>query len=268
MISFTSVPDFEKFVEIFTGLYRATFGYSFGFGLCTLPVSIFLVHIPNSQNWVLVDAADPGSPQKLLSAISAHFASFPNHNLKYVVITHCHFDHTGAIPRLLEEYKDLKVILGQPELPFIADGVQYSELSGDTYIYQAYKHFANPTKVIVSRDKILALEEGKENEFEFFETLEPICTFGHTPGSMSYLHRPSNSILIGDCMMNLPSFPSFSPSIQLAPPITTHNMKKAKESIKKIAELEGVNYVFLSHDQSEKGLDVESVRSFAKSLKP
>ncbi|CAG8726685.1 15941_t:CDS:2 [Acaulospora morrowiae] len=266
MTLLTSLPDFEKFVEIFTGLYRATFG--FRFGLLIVPDSVFLVHIPNSKNWVLVDAADPGNSQKVLSAISVHFASFPGHNLKYIAITHGHFDHTGAIPRLLEEYKDLKVILNQLELPFIADGIKYRELSGDTCLYQVYRPFLHESKVIVSRDRILALEKGKENEFEFFETLKPICTFGHTPGSMSYLHRPSNSILVGDCIMNISFLPCLSPSIQLPLLVATQNMKNAKGSIKEVADMEGVDYVFPAHDMSKKGLDIASVRSFAKSLNP
>jgi hypothetical protein len=78
MSSLTSLPDYEKFVEIQQNIYRARFSLKL-YGISS-PTSIFLIHIPSTKDCILVDGGDPDNVTKLLNAISSHLESFLNIN--------------------------------------------------------------------------------------------------------------------------------------------------------------------------------------------
>jgi glyoxylase-like metal-dependent hydrolase (beta-lactamase superfamily II) len=182
MTSFTSLPNYEKFVEIQQNIYRARFSLKL-FGN-TFPTSIFLIHIPSSKDCILVDGGDPENVTKLSNAISSHLESFPEYKLKYIVITHGHFDHTGALLKLLNDYKDIKIVMGENEIPFVVHGKKYGEITGDTLTYRLLRHIFTEGKGIGNEDKVIAIKEGSEHEFEFYNELRPIFTGGHTPGKV------------------------------------------------------------------------------------
>ena len=82
----------------------------------------------------LCAAVDPGgSAQEILSALAADGVS-----LSMILLTHGHFDHTGAVAALREAYPGVKVylhpadraMLGNPVMPAIGETVDYGE--GDT----------------------------------------------------------------------------------------------------------------------------------------
>src|SRR4051812_28715891 len=178
----TSLPDYEKFVQLQPNIYRARFPLKL-YG-SSYPTAIFLIHIPSTKDCILVDGGVPES--KLLEALSSHFESFSEYKLKYVAVTHGHFDHTGALPKLLNEYKDVKIIMGEHEVPFIVDGKKYGEIDGDTFTFQILRRFAKESDVVLgsNKDKIVVIKEGNEREFEFYDVLRPIITVGHTPGKV------------------------------------------------------------------------------------
>ena len=183
----TSFPDYEKFVELQPNLYRARFPLKL-YG-SYYPSAIFLIHIPSTKDCILVDSGDPENTTKLLEAISSHFESFSEYKLKYVAITHGHFDHTGALPKLLNDYKDVKIIMGEHEVPFVVDGKKYSEVDGDTLTYQILRRFTTESDVVLgnNKDRIIVIKEGNEREFEFYDILRPIITVGHTPGKVEII---------------------------------------------------------------------------------
>src|SRR4051794_30238784 len=101
----------------------------------------------------------PTNTDHLLNAISVHFSSYPNYNLKYIGLTGNNYDHTGSIAKLLEVYKEVKVL--------------YGESKRDDYLLKNLRKKENKYPII---------KEGNEDEFEFYNILRPIFAFGNPPG--------------------------------------------------------------------------------------
>lgn len=257
---------YEKFIEIFPNLYRATFNLQFG--PLHWPVSIFLINVEPSNNvWILIDTADPDNISKLFTALSQHFSKFPNYQLKYILLTHDHFDHTGSISRLLDEYEDIKLVLGEPE-SFLTNN---KNVNGKIHTQQLT---TVEGKITVDKDRIVMIKRGKEEEFEFFNILKPIFIadynlefISNNIGSISYLHNPTNCIMVGDSLMNLSTSQCSKPVITLPFTSTNSHLNSVKESIKNISRLEDVKIVFPAHDHSQNGLSINEVRAFADTLK-
>jgi len=60
--------------------------------------------IQGSEKSVLIDSADPTKKDELLSQLK------PIHQIDYVIANHAEQDHSGAIPEVLEKYKNAKLI--------------------------------------------------------------------------------------------------------------------------------------------------------------
>ncbi|CAI2186214.1 3831_t:CDS:2 [Funneliformis geosporum] len=267
MSPLTSLRDYETFFEIKPNLYRATFPLKLLLGI-SYPVAVFLIHIPFTKDWILIDAVDPENVSKLAEALDSHFKSFPGYNLKYIAITHGHFDHTGALLRLLDDHKDAKVVMGDAEVPFVVNGKKYKELHGETLFFRIFlKYFGRESDVALgSEDRIVAIKKGSEQEFEFYNTLKPIFTVGHTPGSLSYLHVSTNSVLVGDLISNISYLPGFfNEGISIIP--SASSVSDNKESIKIIYQMENeIKVVFPAHDISPDGINIEDIKKFSQSI--
>jgi glyoxylase-like metal-dependent hydrolase (beta-lactamase superfamily II) len=98
--------------------------------------------------------------------------------IKYILATHGHFDHVGAVAPLKKEY-GAEFLAHKDDFFFIEDGVNAANRWGIS-ITQPPK----PDKFIEDGDKI------KVGEFE----LEVIHTPGHSPGGVSFLY---DSMLFG-----------------------------------------------------------------------
>lgn len=136
-----------------------------------------------------------------------------------VFLTHSDSDHTGAV----KLFKNAKVYISTAEEQMI---------NGKTV--RTMYLFKNKLKV--PYDKI---EDNQEISLSGFK-VKGILTPGHTPGSMSYVVN-GTSLFTGDTLSlqngNAELFNEF------------FNMDSAEESksIKKISELNGINYIFTAH---------------------
>ena len=158
--SLTTLPDFQKFTEILPNVYRATFSQNYA--KLSYPINVFLIHIPTTSDCILLDTSDPTNTNCLLSALSAHFSSYPNFNLKYIGLTNNNYDHTGSITKLLEDYKEVKVLFGK------SDDI----MNNDHLLKNLCKR----------EDNYQIIKKGNENEFEFYNILKPIFIHGSPSG--------------------------------------------------------------------------------------
>ncbi|CAB4416132.1 unnamed protein product [Rhizophagus irregularis] len=242
--SLARLPDFQKFTEILPNIYRATFSQNYA--KLSYPINVFLIHVPMTGDCILLDTSDPTNTNQLLIALSDHFSSYSDFNLKYIGLTDNNYDHTGSVSKLLEEYNEVKVLLGE---------------SGDIKSYDYL--FKNVKEEVL--DKYQIIKQGNEDEFEYYNILKPIFTLGNPSGSLSFLHIPTNSIFIGDMITNVSHIPlSSNPSIMLPLTLTATQLNNIKLAINQISQLDNVEHIFPSHDHSYGGFNIEFLRTFVK----
>lgn len=117
---------------------------------------------------------DPGfEKERVLDYMSKN-----NLNLKGVLLTHAHFDHTGAIDL------DVPVYIHTDELEFLAD--EY--LNGYIYYGKELPYDTNSLDIRVVNDGDIIKLNNK--------TIEVIHTPGHTPGGVCF--KDGNEIYTGD----------------------------------------------------------------------
>ncbi|KAG0053624.1 hypothetical protein BGZ83_000765 [Gryganskiella cystojenkinii] len=262
------LPDLNKYVQVRPGLYRCTIIWPVATGV-NVPVSTFLVRgnaIPGTNEaaheWLLIDSGDPTQPEKLIHAVSEVLAHEKD-TLRYICITHGHLDHTGAAPLLLAKYPEAKAVIHAEEKPFICGGRSFRTVTSDTWTFTLLKYFSHETKVILPEDRVITLRDG--DQWEFDHVLKFVETHGHTPGSASFLHIPSRSIMVGDAVMNIAANPVFSriPCISGPMVMSTCHWGNAMKAIDKILTYrEEVDTVFPAHDYNPDGVHIDKVHEF------
>ena len=109
-----------------------------------------------------------------------------NLNVEYVILTHGHADHYGALDKLVE-YTNSKVYIHKNDVEMIFK---------DEYSYASQMNL-NVSKI--NRDKILKLnDKDKINVGEI--KLEVIHTPGHTAGSICLYEKNLNELFTGDTL--------------------------------------------------------------------
>ena len=134
---------------------------------------------------------DPGAQAKEIVSMLGKISMVP----KYILLTHGHFDHIGAIPQLLEALAPVR-----PQIAVHRLDAQY--LGPDAYEFQKLnaKAALGDTSLIDEswRDMPppdILLEEGS--------VIGPLTVMhlpGHTPGSVGFWDKTENSLFSGDTM--------------------------------------------------------------------
>lgn len=128
-----------------------------------LATNTYIVYDLGEMEGVIIDPG--GDAAKILSSLRRIHAS-----IKYIIITHAHFDHVLALPSLLD-YLDAKIIMHREDLEI---------LEHSTYLCRSYVPEWSPPDV---GDENF-VDEGDEIMFGDI-SLRVIHTPGHTPGSIS-----------------------------------------------------------------------------------
>ncbi|KAF8985421.1 hypothetical protein BGZ46_004279 [Entomortierella lignicola] len=260
------VPDQDQYIEIRPGLFRCTTILTLGF--ISLPIATFLIKgnaipgEPEAHEWLMVDAGVPHHTDDILNYVKV-VLKHPKDTLKYICITHAHLDHTGASIALLDQYPGSKVVAHPEEKPFLCDGKSFKSCVGDTWAFTIMKHLSPPPKIRIPEDKMLLLREGEL--WEYSHLIKVVETHGHTPGSISFIHVPSRSIMIGDASKNH-TFTTKEPKLSYPLATGTCHMGTAIKSMDKIISLKDeVDTILPAHDYNPEGITIEELQELRAS---
>lgn len=191
-----------------------------------LQENCFILFDENKDAFVV----DPGgSSENIIEAIEKNSL-----NIKYILLTHGHFDHVGAVAALVEKYK-APVYLSKKDRAFLESP---KEVRASAFGMQ-----------IEAADVDVFVKDGDEIPFSG-GTIKVIETPGHTLGSVCYLFE--NYLFAGDTLFNgsigRTDFPESDHSLMV-------------ESLKKLKKIDDEIYVLSGHGP-------ESQMSYEKMTNP
>lgn len=132
--------------------------------------AVYLLHFDGQA--ALIDAGCGNSTMKVTSNIRLHGVGLEQ--IKYLLLTHCHFDHTGGA-KALQDLTGCKILAHELDAQFLEEGDD--EVTAASWYGQFLPPFSIDIKISGARSQI---ELGGR-------VIEAIHTPGHSPGSVVYL---------------------------------------------------------------------------------
>ena len=183
--------------------------------------NIFIINSKGKN--ILIDTGYP--------ITKGHFLKKIKYDIDFVILTHTHFDHSGNAIYLKE--RGSLIVVHENEKDWLLNGSTppppgVGTIGKNIMRFSFLKSFDFPP---VEPDIVIS-------DYREIAGLLVVHTPGHTPGSISVIYE--DVAFCGDLIMNL----SWRPSSHL--PIFAHNIKKVKESIKKLIDM-GVGTFYPAH---------------------
>lgn len=209
-------------------------------GRRVLFVNHYMIGYPGQGNsWVLVDAGLPGSARRIQKEAEELFGT--NNPPKAILLTHGHFDHTGALPDLLKTWPETDVYAHPLEIPYITGRATYPESAYDENGTSfSFMTWIIPVRPIDLGSRVFALPV--DGTIPFLPEWKYIHTPGHSPGHISLYREKDNILITGDAFTttnqdNLSSVFMKKKEMHGPPAFLTTNWREAYSSIKKLAAL-------------------------------
>lgn len=119
-------------------------------------------------------------------------------SLDYIILSHTHYDHMGALPYVLEKWSDAKVCgCAKTESVFKRPGAVKMIISMGKTASEFYEK--DPSKVHADGIRVdIVLEDGEVLDLGGGETLTAFETKGHTDCSMSYFIEPAGILFASE----------------------------------------------------------------------
>lgn len=200
--------------------------------------------IEDHDSLTLIDTSAPSAASRILSAIEG-IGRRPE-DLRLIVATHYHYDHTGNVAALRER-TGAQFAAHAEEAPYI-DGrspwraVRIAGMRTDA----AKRQYALTVDRELQSGEVLPVAGG----------LEVIHTPGHTPGHISLYARERRALFAGDAFANW-----FG--LQLPLSMSSHDMAQAKQSIATLARLD-YDVALVGHGRPILGMASEKVAEWAR----
>ena len=142
-----------------------------GSGLTSMEdAAIYLIHFGGQA--ALVDAGCGHAQERLFKNING--CGIDLEQIEYLLITHCHFDHTGGV-RGIKERTHCKVVAHELEAPYLEQGDD---------MVTAAKWYGSSLEPVAIDIKL----QGDEREIDLGgREIKAIHTPGHSPGSVVYM---------------------------------------------------------------------------------
>jgi glyoxylase-like metal-dependent hydrolase (beta-lactamase superfamily II) len=167
----------------------------------------------------LIDTSSPIATARILDAITA-IGRRPE-DLKTIVATHYHYDHTGNVATLVER-TGARFVAHESDAPYIDGRKPWGTVSVGPFEMTTpeSRYYTLALDAELRTGDVLPIAGG----------LEVLHTPGHTPGSISLYGRARGVLFTGDAIGNY-----FG--LQLMP-FAAHDVEEAKRSVRKLAALE------------------------------
>ena len=133
-----------------------------------------------TKDTVIIDPADSGD--HLVAMIEDQVLV-----LRAILLTHGHFDHCMAVPRLKEAYPEIQVIIGKDDLKWLQDPTLNLSVP---FTGEAFSCDADRT-----------VEDGEVMDI-LGTKMQCIQVPGHTPGGMCYYFPEQNLLFDGDTLFS------------------------------------------------------------------
>ncbi len=147
--------------------------FQVGGGELTSPEDAAIYLINFAGHAALVDAGCGRSRKKVFDNIRACNVN-PEEEIEYLLITHCHYDHTGGAKQI-KDMAQCKVVAHELEARFLEQGD--NNVTAAKWYGSSLEPFALDRKLVISREQI---DLGGR-------PIEAIHTPGHSPGSVVYV---------------------------------------------------------------------------------
>ena len=174
----------------------------------------YIVSARNGETVVIDPGAEPNKIFKLLQNIK-------NLRLRYILLTHGHFDHVGAVDLLKVQFSEVPIMISENDVRLYRcvpeQGIFVSEL------------------LLQPKSELTAIAD--EEYLPFSETeIEVIATPGHTPGGVCY--RIDKTLFTGDTL--------FYHTVGRTD-LPFSDIKKMEASLNKIAHLRSIDSIYPGH---------------------
>lgn len=204
-------------------------------------VNVYLLKMESTleDRWVLIDAGIGNCAETIIRNATEFVGS--SKPPEAIILTHGHFDHIGALKKLLEVW-DVPVFAHRQEFPYLTGKSPYPPpdptVGGGA---MALLSFIYPNSPIDISDRLKPLpENGTLNEISEWKIIE---TPGHSPGHISLFRQSDKTLIAGDAFVTVKQESAISvlkqeKELNGPPSYFTCDWVAAKESIKKLADLE------------------------------
>lgn len=202
----------------------------------------------------LIDAGMPSDAPKILTFVEKLGAG----RLDRIIATHGDIDHIGSLAAV-QAATGATVICHAVEKA-VVEGRQ-ARAMGNSLPARAYGPlFDAASRALLRYRPVSQVDELVLDKQVLVEGLQVVHVPGHTPGQIA-LFEPQRGILIAADALN-----NRDDKLGLPPAIATPRMDIAKDSIRKLAELKGVQVICFGHGVPITKRAAERLQAFAASL--
>jgi glyoxylase-like metal-dependent hydrolase (beta-lactamase superfamily II) len=230
-------------------------------------VNVYLVHNPATNHWVLVDTGLNSTAATIKRVAEQLF--FPQVAPSAIVLTHGHFDHTGGVKTLSDEW-DVPVYAHYLEAPYLTGRSAYPPpdptVGGGAF---SLFSFLYPRKPMDLEGRLLLLPEN--GSIPGLDEWKYIHTPGHAPGHISLYRERDGVLLAGDAFVttrqeSLLSVLTQEKHLSGPPKYFTYDWLAAERSVKHLASLKP-SLVACGHGRPMEGKELDALYSLANNFR-
>ena len=201
-------------------------------------VNMYMIRNPEDDSWVLVDTGLRSSYARIKKMAASLFGE--DSKPSAIVLTHGHFDHTGSLKRLADDwhvpvyvhYLELPYLTGRSSYPPPDPSVGGGLMSSMSWVY--------PRKAINVEEHLHILPP--DESVPGLPGWKYVYTPGHSPGHISLFRERDKVLIAGDAFVTTKSESAMSVMKQTRrisgpPKYFTYDWEAARNSVRRLADL-------------------------------